>query len=125
MPINSRQKGARCERELAQVLKEVMGWELCRRSQQFCGAGETADLLVPEVPGLFIESKAVEKLSIHPVMERAVQEAGTKLAVVCHKKNRTQWLITLPLASLPRLVEMLSSYTPTAQREGQSEKPIT
>jgi hypothetical protein len=64
---------------------------------------------VPEVPGLFIESKAVEKLSIHPVMERAVKEAGSKLAVVAHKKNRTSWLITLQLADLPRLVSMLSS----------------
>jgi len=109
MPLNSRAKGARCERELAQTLREVMGWGLCRRSQQFSGAGETSDLLVPEVPGLFIESKAVEKLSIHPVMERAVKEAGSKLAVVAHKKNRTSWLITLQLADLPRLVSMLSS----------------
>jgi rRNA maturation protein Rpf1 len=54
----------------------------------------------------------VEALSIHPTMERAVQEAGTKLAVVCHKKKRTQWLITLQLADLPRLVSMLSSCTP-------------
>jgi hypothetical protein len=81
--------------------------------------------LVPEVPGLFIESKAVEKLSIHPVMERAVREAGHKLAVVAHKKNRTGWLITLQLSDLPRLIAMLSSCTPTGPSEGQSESGST
>jgi hypothetical protein len=110
--VNSRAKGARAERLLAQQLREVMGWESARRSQQYCGAGETSDVLVEELPGLFIESKMVEALSIHPVMERAVREAGSKLAVVAHKKKRTDWLLTLRLSDLPRLVEMLSSCTP-------------
>jgi hypothetical protein len=111
MPLNSRAKGARAERLLAQTLREIMGWESARRSQQFngCVEGGAADLVIAEVPLLHVESKMVEALSIHPTMERAVQEAGTKLAVVCHKKKRTQWLITLQLADLPRLVSMLSS----------------
>jgi hypothetical protein len=110
--VNSRAKGARAERLLAQELKEVMGWASARRSQQYCGAGETSDVLVEEMPGLFIESKMVEALSIHPVMERAVREAGSKLAVVAHKKKRTDWLLTLRLSDLPRLVAMISSCMP-------------
>lgn len=110
--VNSRAKGARAERLLAEALREVMGWQSARRSQQYCGAGQTSDVLVEEMPGLFIESKMVEALSIHPVMERAVREAGHKLAVVAHKKKRTQWLITLQLADLPRLIAMLSSSMP-------------
>jgi hypothetical protein len=112
MPVNSRAKGARAERLLAQTLREVMGWESARRSQQFngCVEGGAADLVIAEVPLLHVESKMVEALSIHPTMERAVQEAGmSKLAVVCHKKKRTDWLITLRLTDLPRLVSMLSS----------------
>ncbi len=112
--VNSRAKGARAERLLAQTLREVMGWSSARRSQQFSGCveGGAADLVIAEAPMLHVESKMVEALSIHPVMQRAVQEAGTKLAVVCHKKKRTDWLITLRLTDLPRLVEMLSSCTP-------------
>jgi len=82
-------------------------------------------LVIAEVPLLHVESKMVEALSIHPVMERAVQEAGTKLAVVCHKKKRTDWLITLRLTDLPRLVAMLSSCTPPGPSEGQSESGST
>jgi hypothetical protein len=68
----------------------------------------------------------VEALSIHPTMERAVQEAGmSKLAVVCHKKKRTDWLITLRLTDLPRLVSMLSSSMTPGPSEVQSEKPTT
>lgn len=127
MPINSRAKGARAELLLAHTLREVMGWESARRSQQFSGCveGGAADLVIEEAPLLHVESKMVEALSIHPTMERAVQEAGTKLAVVCHKKKRTEWLITLRLSDLPRLIAMLSSCTPAVPREGQSEKPIT
>ena len=128
--VNSRAKGARAERLLAQQLREVMGWESARRSQQYCGAGETSDVLVAELPGLFIESKMVEALSIHPVMERAVREAGSKLAVVAHKKKRTDWLLTLRLSDLPRLVEMLSSCTPVVPSDptlpsGMTSSPLS
>lgn len=126
MPVNSRAKGARAERLLAEALREVMGWESSRRSCQFAGRGETADLLVAEMPGLFIESKAVEALSIHPVMERAVREAGKKLAVVAHKKNRTGWLITLRLEDWMAVSKMVASASTRAEpSEGQSESGST
>jgi hypothetical protein len=126
MPLNSRAKGARAERLLAQELKEVMGWESARRSQQYCGAGETSDVLVEEMPGLFLESKAVEALSIHPVMERAVREAGHKLAVVAHKKNRTEWLVTMRLVDWLAISRMVTSACmPTEPSEGQSESGST
>lgn len=107
MPVNSRAKGARAERLLCQELREKLGWD-CRRSQQFCGAGETADLLIEGVP-LFVESKMVEALSIHPVMERAVREAGTKPAVVCHKKKRTGWLVTMRMEDWLAISRLVAS----------------
>lgn len=106
--VNSRAKGARAERALCAELKEAMGWE-CRRSQQYCGAGQTADILIEEMPQLHIESKMVEALSIHPVMERAVQEAGTKLAVVCHKKIRTGWLVTMRMEDWLAISKLVAS----------------
>jgi hypothetical protein len=89
--------------------------------------GGAADLVIEEVPTLHVESKMVEKLSIHPVMERAVMEAGgTKLAVVAHKRKRTGWLITCRLEDWLALSRMVTSAcTPTGPSEGQSEKPIT
>lgn len=42
--INSKKKGAKGERELANTLKEY-GFD-CRRTQQFCGkGGESADVI--------------------------------------------------------------------------------
>lgn len=40
---NSRQKGARGERELARILREY-GYD-CRRGQQYCGANGDADVV--------------------------------------------------------------------------------
>lgn len=122
--VNSRAKGARAERDLCQSLQDAMGWH-ARRSQQFCGAGETADLLVQEMPGLFVESKMVERLSIHPVMERAVQEAGTKLAVVCHRKKRSDWLVTLRLDDWLELSKMVCASTQMVRSEASSENAST
>lgn len=121
MPINSRAKGSRTERELCQALKQIFGWD-ARRSQQFAGKAETADLVIPQMPGLFVESKAVEKLSVHPVMMRAVQEAGSKLAVLAHKKNRTGWLLTMRLEDAPAFVEMVRGALQCTQ-EGPSDQP--
>jgi Holliday junction resolvase len=116
--VNSRAKGARAERDLAQSLKEAMGWTSARRSQQFCGAGQTADLIVREVPQLHLESKMVEALSIHPVMERAVKEAGgTKLAVLCHRKKRTGWLVTMRLEDWQAISQIVAS-APRSESDG-------
>lgn len=40
--VNSREKGARAERELAGKLRELLGVE-ARRGQQFCGRGRRRD----------------------------------------------------------------------------------
>jgi hypothetical protein len=106
--VNSRQKGAREERALCDALREALNWN-CRRSQQFSGAGETADILIEGISNLFVESKAVEKLSIHPVMEKAVSQSGTKLAVVCHKKKRTEWLVTMRLSDWLAISRLVAS----------------
>jgi len=121
MPINSRAKGGRIERELCQKLREVFGWE-ARRSVQFAAKAETADLVVRQMPNLFIESKGVEKLSVHPVMERAVQEAGSKLAVLAHRKNRTGWLLTMRLEDVLTFCEMVVQSR--SIRTGQSDPTL-
>ena len=92
MTVNSKQKGARFERQLASLLREH-GFE-SRRGQQYCGANGDADVI--GVPGVHIEAKAVEKLNIHEAMEQSVSDARDgEIPVVIHKKNRKPILVTM------------------------------
>lgn len=91
---NSRQKGARGERELAAVLRDH-GFE-CRRGQQYCGANGDADVV--GIPGVHIECKRVESLNIHKAMEQAKSDAReNELPAVFHRKNGKPWLVTMTL----------------------------
>lgn len=129
MPINSRAKGARIERELAQKLREVFSWSDARRSQQYTGVHGDADITVPSIPMVLIESKGVQNLNVHQAMGRAVEDAAKKgkVALLCHKKNRTDFLATVRLVDLPLLAEMIvaSKNMRTAQREATSETTDT
>ena len=92
--MNSKNKGARGEVELANKLR-TYGYET-RRGQQYCGASGDADVI--GLPGIHIECKRVERLNIDEAMEQAVRDAryGEKPAVF-HRKNNRQWLVTMPL----------------------------
>lgn len=92
MAVNSRQKGARFERKLANLLKEY-GFE-SRRGQQYCGANGDADVV--GLPHIHIEAKAVEALNIHKAMEQSAADAREgELPAVFHKKNRKPILVTM------------------------------
>lgn len=92
--MNSRQKGASGERELANLLKKL-GFKT-RRGVQYSGANGDADVV--GVPGLHIECKRVERLNIHEAMQQSRRDArGDEMPVVMHRKNRTSWLVTLDL----------------------------
>ena len=69
--MNSRQKGAAGERELANILKEH-GYET-RRGQQFSGANGDADVV--GLPGIHIECKRVEKLNVDKALEQSVRDS--------------------------------------------------
>jgi Holliday junction resolvase len=90
--MNSRQKGARGEREWAEVLRSN-GFE-ARRGQQFSGGTDSPDVVCTELPFHF-EVKRVESLNLQSACEQASRDSGGKPWVVAHKKNRTPWLITI------------------------------
>ena len=92
--VNSRQKGARFERLLASKLRDH-GYD-CRRGQQYCGANGDADVV--GLPGIHIEAKAVERMSLYDWMAQAKHDArdGERPAVV-HKKNNAKILVTMEL----------------------------
>ena len=92
--MNSREKGARGERELARALREY-GYD-CRRGQQYCGLGGDADVV--GLPGLHLEVKRVERLELENAMAQSIRDAkGEELPVVMHRKNNCPWLVTMGL----------------------------
>lgn len=98
--MNSRQKGARGERELAEKLREY-GYET-RRGQQYSGANGDADVV--GVSGLHIECKRVEKLNIDDALMQSTRDARPgEIPVVMHRRNHTPWKVTMDLDDFMRL----------------------
>lgn len=101
---NSRQKGARGERECRDLLKEH-GFE-ARRGQQFSGLGESPDV-VHNIPGLHIEVKRTEALSIYKAMAQAIADAKGNTPTVFHKRNNKEWLVVLHAHDFLELIKEL------------------
>ena len=92
--MNSRNKGASGERELANKLKEY-GYDT-RRGQQYCGANGDADVV--GLDGIHIECKRVERLNLYDAMAQSVHDAKeNEKPAVFHRKNRCEWLVTMRL----------------------------
>ena len=92
--MNSRNKGCRGERELANKLKEY-GYD-CRRGQQFCGANGDADVV--GLDGVHIEVKRTERLSLYDALAQAKHDAREgEMPVVMHRKNNCEWVVIQPL----------------------------
>lgn len=101
MPINSRQKGSRAERQAAKLMEEVTGLRW-RRGQQVKGTAESPDIECesPYVNKLIqVEVKHVQNLSIYAAHEQAIQDAEgsevRKIPVVLCKKNNKPWLMCI------------------------------
>lgn len=97
--INSKEKGARFERELASKFREY-GYTESRRTAQYCGnTGDASDVV--GLPGLHIEAKHQEKMCLYDWMAQSKRDAannGTDLIpIVVHKKNYADILVSLKL----------------------------
>jgi len=90
---NSRAKGARGERAWRDQLRDH-GFK-ARRGQQFSGSPDSPDVVCPSMPLIHFEVKCVERLELGKAMDQAVSDAGTKIPVVVHKKNRGPWMVTM------------------------------
>ncbi len=90
--MNSKRKGKDGELEWANFLKEH-GIE-ARRGQQFRGTKDSPDV-ISSLDYVHFEVKRVENLNIHKAMDKALTESQDKIPVVAHRKNRTEWLITI------------------------------
>lgn len=93
MSINSKRKGAKGERELANKLKDY-GYN-CRRGQQYNGL-EGEDVVGLDY--IHIECKRVERLDLHAAMYQSERDAKKgQLPAVFHRKNHYKWLVTMEL----------------------------
>lgn len=99
--INSRQKGARYEREIAHVLNDN-GYP-SHRGQQFSGGKDSPDVISPDFP-LHIEAKHVERLDLYGAMTQSIRDAGEKPPCVVHRKNNSESLITLKLQDFLNII---------------------
>lgn len=103
--MNSRQKGARGERELANYLRE-RGFEEARRGQQFSGSPDSPD--VKGLPGLHIEAKRVERLNFYDAYAQAERDSGEgEIPTVMQRRDRGKWMAYL---SLDDFLEMYKAW---------------
>lgn len=103
---NSRQKGKRGELDAAETLRRLFSWTT-RRTQQFKGTTDSSDVEVAETPDAFWEVKREERLNVFKALATAVAEAGPKLPILLHRRNNTEWLVTVRLVDLARLAEVV------------------
>ena len=91
--MNSAKKGARGERELAELLRE-QGYFVERGGTQ--SYGSKPDLY--GLPGIHIECKRVEHLNIQEAMDQSCRDSKKfrdGLPAVFHRRSRSPWLVTM------------------------------
>ena len=100
--MNSRQKGARGERELAGILRDY-GYDT-RRGQQYSGANGDADVV--GLPGVHIECKRAERGNLYDFMSQARRDAREgEMPVVMWRRNNCKWLVVLELDDYMNLLQ--------------------
>ena len=99
---DSRAKGQRGEREVAELLRAY--GLTARRGYQYRGADEPD--IICNLPGCHLEVKRCEQYRIKDWMEQATRDApGYDVPVVVHRRNHDKrWLCTLPFEDLLELL---------------------
>lgn len=117
MPINSKNKGRKGEQELARVLNELLGIQ-ARRGQQYCGLEGNADVVLQrtvgddkvDIPGLHVECKRVECLSLYEALSQSKRDAQEgEIPVICHRRNNKPWVIIFELDQLKNVAKWVQS----------------
>lgn len=113
--MNSRVKGKRGELEAAKAWMADVGLH-ARRTQQYNGKGKgDIETRCPDdnVIPIHLEVKRNERLNINDAMAQAKRDAKAgEVPLVLHRKNKTEWLVSLPLTELRNLCAILSKYPP-------------
>ena len=122
MPINSRQKGARGEREWRDQLRNE-GFD-ARRGQQFSGGAESPDVICDSLPGIHWEVKRVERGNPYDWIMQAKRDAGdSKMPVVAHKRNGEDWICILRAEDFFQLIRETNQPLISTQNNNSESKP--
>ena len=92
---DSRDKGARGEREIANILTAA-GFT-SHRGQQFSGGADSPDVVCPQLKDTYhFEVKHVERLNLYDAIEQSNNDKSeNQIGLVIHKKNRKPWLVSM------------------------------
>jgi hypothetical protein len=107
--VHSLNKGKAGEREWSAYLNFSLGCN-ARRSQQYAGGHDSADIFDSAMPDLHWECKRTERLNLDQAMAQAIGDADKKVALVAHRKNRGKWLVTLQASDIKRFVTIVSEH---------------
>lgn len=101
----SRDKGARGEREVVNLACDT-GLRAIRTAQlQTNRATGAADILLMDFPGLHVEVKRDERMSVDAMVRQAVRDAtGGQWPVVVWRRNKGKWRADVPLEYLFELL---------------------
>lgn len=100
--INSRDKGARYERHIAQVLREH-GYE-AERGCQHAGGKDSPDVK-HNMHGIHIEAKKTEHLRIWEALEQSKRDAGEdEIPIVVFSRNRSKDYVALSFEDFLKIV---------------------
>ena len=114
--INSKQKGARGEREFAQLLRDH-GFE-ARRGQQYCGSNGDADVICDSLPQFHFEVKRTETLNLKKAILQSQADCakknalgltkegyfGTTTPVVMHRYSGGKWMAIIEANEFLKMV---------------------
>ena len=65
-----------------------------RRGQQYKGTSDSPDV-ISEMKFVHWEVKRTEKLRLYKYLNKATQEAKTKIPIVAYRKNKEKWVCIL------------------------------
>lgn len=103
--MNSRDKGARGEREIVALYQEA-GYPNAHRTPMSGGMQWKGD--VQGVPGIHIEVKRQENLRIWSALEQAEKDCAMDLIPALHfRRSRSAWFVAVPL---PDFIEIIQVY---------------
>ena len=104
----SKRKGAVGEREAAAKLNEVLGTRF-HRGRQYQGGPGSPDL-AGDLPGLHVEVKRCERLSLYRAMAQARRDASVdQVPAVMHRANGRGWLLVVAVEDLIRLLDVVDA----------------
>jgi len=104
----SKRKGAAGEREAAEKLNQVLGTRF-HRGRQFHGGTDSPDI-AGDLPGLHVEVKRCERLSLYKTFQQANRDASVnQVPIVMHRANGKPWLLVVDADNLIRLLDVIDT----------------